>query len=250
MSTKIESKSRGARQAPAASRLSVPVEGMTCASCVAHVEKAISKIPGVTDVSVNLATERAEVSFAGDLDPAAVVRAVEGAGYGVPETELELGVEGMTCASCVGACREGARQGGRRQRRDSQPRHREGERSLPERRCLTRGDRGGDPRCGLRAAPHRERRRRRRPRAGGTRARDERRFSRALLTAALLTLPVFVLEMGSHLIPAMHEFVMDTIGMQHELVHPVRADDGRAVRTGLALLPEGRARDPAAVPRT
>src|SRR3546814_4204184 len=62
------------------STLSVPVAGMTCASCVGHVEKAISKLPGVTSVNVNLATERADVSFSGAADPGAVVRAVESAG--------------------------------------------------------------------------------------------------------------------------------------------------------------------------
>src|SRR5690554_1103809 len=81
--------------------LSISVEGMTCASCVSHVEKAIAKLPDVAKVSVNLATERADVAFAGKPDAAAVVRAVEGAGYGVPEMTVELGVEGMTCASCV-----------------------------------------------------------------------------------------------------------------------------------------------------
>lgn len=75
---------------------------MTCASCVGHVEKAIAKLPDVAKVSVNLATERADVSFTGKPDAAAVVRAVEGAGYAVPEVTVELGVAGMmTCASCV-----------------------------------------------------------------------------------------------------------------------------------------------------
>lgn len=89
------------RGAGAGSALSIPVEGMTCASCVGHVEKAIAKLPDVARVSVNLATERADVAFTGKPDAAAVVRAVEGAGYAVPEVTVELGVAGMTCASCV-----------------------------------------------------------------------------------------------------------------------------------------------------
>ena len=41
--------------------LSIDIEGMTCASCVARVEKSLLKVPGVTSASVNLATERATV---------------------------------------------------------------------------------------------------------------------------------------------------------------------------------------------
>ncbi|MDQ3491629.1 MAG: heavy metal translocating P-type ATPase [Chloroflexota bacterium] len=112
-------------------RASLAVEGMTCASCVRRIERHVAKVPGVSEVSVNLATERASVSF----DPAAtgipeLVAAVERAGYAVrPEeqrrpaappaaaphqaatTPIEyldgglahesLAVEGMTCASCV-----------------------------------------------------------------------------------------------------------------------------------------------------
>src|SRR4028119_2372331 len=89
------------REAQALRTISIPVEGMSCASCVGHVEKAISKLPGVTGANVNLATERADVSFAGRPDPAAVVQAVEGAGYSVPEEALEIGIEGMTCACCA-----------------------------------------------------------------------------------------------------------------------------------------------------
>jgi heavy metal translocating P-type ATPase len=55
------------------------VEGMTCASCVARVEKVLAAVPGVTAATVNLATERATVT--GTADPAALVRAIAGAGY-------------------------------------------------------------------------------------------------------------------------------------------------------------------------
>jgi P-type Cu+ transporter len=77
------------------------IEGMTCASCSARVERALRKLAGVSEASVNLATERASVSF----DPAAqsldgVVEAVSGVGYTPVTAELEIGVGGMTCASC------------------------------------------------------------------------------------------------------------------------------------------------------
>jgi Cu+-exporting ATPase len=79
-----------------------PVEGMTCASCVGRVEKALRRVPGVVDASVNLATESATVVAASDTPRQALIKAVEDAGYGVPREQVGLAIEGMTCASCVG----------------------------------------------------------------------------------------------------------------------------------------------------
>jgi Cu+-exporting ATPase len=81
-------------------RLVLPVQGMTCASCVAHVEKALAQVPGVRKVAVNLATESAAVEGVG-LDAAALTGAVGAAGYEVPAQHLRFAVRGMTCASCV-----------------------------------------------------------------------------------------------------------------------------------------------------
>jgi Cu+-exporting ATPase len=83
-----------------AERLVLPVQGMTCASCVAHVEKALAKAPGVARVAVNLATESAAVEGHG-LDPHSLAKAVDAAGYTVPLQSVRLAIEGMTCASCV-----------------------------------------------------------------------------------------------------------------------------------------------------
>jgi Cu+-exporting ATPase len=82
--------------------ISLPITGMTCASCVRRVERTLSKVPGVAAASVNLATEQATVSY----DPATVSladleTAVEKAGYGVRREEVSLPITGMTCASCV-----------------------------------------------------------------------------------------------------------------------------------------------------
>jgi Cu+-exporting ATPase len=85
----------------AAARIVLPVLGMSCASCVAHVEKALAAVPGVTKVAVNLATESAAVEGHGVLDVGALRRAVDAAGYEVPVATQRLAVEGMTCASCV-----------------------------------------------------------------------------------------------------------------------------------------------------
>jgi Cu+-exporting ATPase len=64
----------------AAAEVDLAISGMTCASCVARVEKALLRVPGVTAAAVNLATERARVSGA-VADPAALVAAIEAAGY-------------------------------------------------------------------------------------------------------------------------------------------------------------------------
>src|SRR3954447_23501366 len=88
---------------PAATReVSLPITGMTCASCVRRVERTLGKVAGVASANVNLATEQATVAY----DPAQVhladlEAAVEKAGYGVRREEIVLPVRGMTCASCV-----------------------------------------------------------------------------------------------------------------------------------------------------
>jgi Cu+-exporting ATPase len=91
-----------AAESPAsAASLTLPVEGMTCASCVARVERALGKLPGVSNASVNLAGETATVRGTALSAPAAVA-AIEAAGYAVPTATVDLVIEGMTCASCVG----------------------------------------------------------------------------------------------------------------------------------------------------
>jgi Cu+-exporting ATPase len=89
---------------PAATRTTVtlPIEGMSCASCVGRVEKALAAEPGVMTARVNLATEAATVDFdAARTDASRLAAAVAKAGYRVPETETDLTIGGMTCASCV-----------------------------------------------------------------------------------------------------------------------------------------------------
>ena len=85
-----------------ATQLRLPIEGMTCASCVVRVERALGRVPGVAGATVNLATEVADVRGAAPLDLAAVRDAIESAGYRVGTRPIELAIEGMTCASCVG----------------------------------------------------------------------------------------------------------------------------------------------------
>ncbi|MBE2267409.1 MAG: cadmium-translocating P-type ATPase [Anaerolinea sp.] len=83
-------------------RLDLPVTGMTCASCVRNVERALKKADGVSDVNVNIATERASVTFdPSKLTTNLLIDKIHDAGYGVATATLELPITGMTCASCV-----------------------------------------------------------------------------------------------------------------------------------------------------
>ena len=84
--------------APHVHPLTVGIEGMTCASCSARVEKVLKQLPGVTDATVNLATETAMVS--GEAEAASVQHAIEKAGFSVPTESLTFDITGMTCASC------------------------------------------------------------------------------------------------------------------------------------------------------
>jgi Cu+-exporting ATPase len=80
----------------------LPITGMTCASCVARNEKALRKVEGVDDASVNFATEKATIAFDPEVVSAdKLVHAVEAAGYGVVTAQETLPIPGMTCASCV-----------------------------------------------------------------------------------------------------------------------------------------------------
>src|SRR5688572_26340433 len=68
-----------------ANLIKLPIQGMTCASCVTRVEKALMRVPGVASAEVNPATETATVSLAEGAAPESLVDAVRGAGY---ETRL------------------------------------------------------------------------------------------------------------------------------------------------------------------
>jgi Cu+-exporting ATPase len=193
-----------------APKLQIDIEGMTCASCVRRVERAISAAPGVANASVNLATERAEVTFAGMPDLTSVLSAIADAGYAAREETIELAIEGMTCASCVARIEKALK---------VVPGVTGASVNLATERATVRAVTGAVDLSVLVKAVA----------AAGYKAHavatdtaeDQGRkrreaeiqaLARALGTAAVLTLPVFILEMGSHLVPAFHRWVMMTFG--------------------------------------
>ncbi|RRR52942.1 heavy metal translocating P-type ATPase [Streptococcus suis] len=85
-------------------KMTLPVQGMTCATCALTVEKAVGKLTGVEEASVNLATEKLSVSFDENvLSLSDIGHAVEKAGYGLVRNLITetYAIEGMTCASCA-----------------------------------------------------------------------------------------------------------------------------------------------------
>ncbi len=87
-------------------QITLPVLGMTCANCVAAVERNSKKVDGVTNASVNYASEKVTFSYDPELISAQdattqVIARVERAGYKIPTTTIELPLVGMTCANCA-----------------------------------------------------------------------------------------------------------------------------------------------------
>ncbi|MBS97542.1 MAG: copper-translocating P-type ATPase [Oceanospirillaceae bacterium] len=193
-----------------ASSVSLPIEGMSCASCVGRVEAALKKVDNVDEVAVNLATERADIRSSSELDRQALIEAVEKAGYSVPATTTELSIEGMSCASCVGRVERALQ---------AVPGVIEANVNLATERASIRGNTSADTliaavaEAGYEASEVDQ---------GGAATDDSSEkkdaelagLKRDLTIAALLSLPVFLIEMGSHLIPAIHHLVADTIGLQ------------------------------------
>jgi Cu+-exporting ATPase len=88
------------------------IEGMTCASCAKAVERATKKLEGVSEASVNFATEKLSISFdASKVNVADIKKAVEKAGYKTlsEASKKILKIEGMTCASCAKAVERAAK---------------------------------------------------------------------------------------------------------------------------------------------
>lgn len=134
------SKSTDARE------LSFPIEGMTCAACVGRVERVLSRVPGVSSVRVNLATERASLVADPSVSRGSLEHAVQTAGYRVGEESADATTQSATTERHTAALS---------------------------------------------------------------------RLQRNVWIATVLTLPVFLLEMGGHFIPAVHHWVLAELGQSN-----------------------------------
>ena len=193
--------------------IDIPVLGMTCASCVGRVEKAIAAVPGVATASVNLAAERAHVEFTSAGNTQAVVEAIRKAGYEPLERTLELKVEGMTCASCVGRVERALR---------AAPGVLQAQVNLATERATVTMLEGGDPaalvaaveKIGYHAAPIVDSTPDLSDREREARAAEIQGLKRAVSLSALATAPLFLVEMGRHFIPGAHHLLAGTLGEQ------------------------------------
>ncbi|KAB2792206.1 copper-translocating P-type ATPase [Brucella anthropi] len=201
--------------------ISLPIEGMTCASCVGRVERALKAVPGVTNAVVNLATEKATITTNAAIDPSTLIKAVEDVGYEVAASfsaptaaTLEVAIEGMTCASCVGRVEKALK---------AVPGVTNAVVNLATEKATIQGSAdaavlvaaiegaGYDARVIATAAGTSQSETD--DRAEKKEA-ERRELTRDFTIAAVLTVPVFILEMGSHVVPGMHDLIASTIGMQ------------------------------------
>ncbi len=190
------------------------VEGMTCASCVGRVEKAIARVPGVVRAVVNLATESAAVTLETPKPQhREIMDAIRGAGYQLRQEVQEFAIEGMSCASCVSRVERalGAVEGvGAVSVNLATERATVHSISGVTKDALTSAIRraGYDVRVALQQSSTDD----------DYRERDRRRMKKALVISALLTIPLIVLEMGSHVSPFVHNWIISTLGMTNNYV--------------------------------
>ncbi|WP_180134113.1 heavy metal translocating P-type ATPase [Acinetobacter sp. YH12071] len=189
-------------------RETLSIQGMTCASCVGRVEKALKKVDGVEQANVNLATEQAVVESSAPLDRAALVKAIERAGYDVVvAAPIELSIDGMTCASCVARVEKALKK---------VPGVQQANVNLATEQAWVEADttvsadkliqviRKAGYDAQLQTTTTTEQ--------ADQKASEQQQLKRDLIISLVLAIPVFVLEMGSHLIPAFHMWVMHQIG--------------------------------------
>ncbi len=189
------------------------VEGMSCASCVGRVERALTAVDGVREASVNLANETAQVALDDPAQLGAAVAAITRTGYHVVTRELRFTAANMSCGSCVGRVEKALR---------AVPGVVDVNVNLPSESVVVEVLSGAatvaDVTRAAEAAGYPLTVQESSATATDTRAdrkeEERQRLRRATLLAAVLTAPVVVLAMGGHLIPAFHHWISQTIGMQ------------------------------------
>ena len=196
---------------PEAGKMRISVEGMSCASCVGRVEKALKAVPGISDVSVNLASETARMTVSPGTDPLTVVEALEQSGYPPRIESVTLNVASMSCASCVGRVdRALARLPGvlkvdvNLARETATVTFLEGLTGPAD--LIAASADAGYPAELAQASATAER--------SARKEEEARKLFRRMLFATALALPVFAIEMGGHVIPGMHDLVDHAIGRQ------------------------------------
>lgn len=214
-----------------AQHMTISVDGMSCASCAGRVERALGALDGIANVSVNPAADSAQFDMTGEADLGQVSAALTQAGYPLRIEGVTLAITSMSCASCVGrvtralAAVPGVLEVDVNLASES-ARVTYAEGALRASDLLTAAREAGYPaalsEAGARAT------------AVQRKADEARQIARRTMLAAALALPVFLVEMGSHVIPGLHRFIMDTIGQETNWL-------AQFVLTTLILIGPGRA---------
>ncbi|WP_410218212.1 heavy metal translocating P-type ATPase [Paracoccus sp. (in: a-proteobacteria)] len=189
-----------------ATTIDLPVPGLRCAGCASRVTRALTALPGITDLNVNPVTKRAHLRLDGATLPQ-VRAALEEAGYPAELATTRLSIQGMSCASCSGRVARGL---------SARPDVAEAQVNLATHRAEVIHAPSLTPEALAQAvtalgypaqvilpdqpaAPPEDE-------APGLR--------RAFLSALALTLPIFLVEMGGHLVPAFHHWLNGLVPLQ------------------------------------
>ena len=187
------------------------IEGMSCASCVGRVEKTLAALDGVSGVSVNLASESAHISVNEPVRLQDAAQALEELGYPARKARITLSIASMSCASCVGRVDKALA---------DVPGVLFVTVNLAAETAVVEYLEGAATPADLMAAsaaigyPAEVSEENTSQSRAERKAEESEALRRNVIVAAVMTLPVFVLEMGSHLIPAFHMAVENSIGTQ------------------------------------
>ncbi|MEY8882881.1 heavy metal translocating P-type ATPase [Donghicola sp. XS_ASV15] len=193
------------------SSIQLSITGMSCASCVGRVENALNDVPGVSGASVNLANETAR--FQSDFPAAtgAAIEALSAAGYPARTARVTLNVGAMSCASCVGQVEQALKAApGILDVAVNLAAETAAVSYLPDviapKEIAESSTAAGYPAevADTDAQVSRSERK----------ADEAKALARRVVFAAILTVPVFILEMGKHTIPGFEELIERTIGIQ------------------------------------
>ena len=205
------------------------ITGLSCAGCVRRAETALADVPGVERAEISFASETARVEHAGDVALEELTKALKTAGYPAAEAEVTLAVEGMSCASCVARVERALSAAPgvlsasvNLATETAQVRYLTGQ-TTPAEIARAASKTGYAARVAGDAADHPDDRK----------EKESQRLAWQTFIAALLVLPVFLVEMGGHVLPALHHLVAATIGEQTSRVL-------QFVLVGLALAGPGR----------
>ncbi|MDQ2091191.1 heavy metal translocating P-type ATPase [Marimonas arenosa] len=191
--------------------LKLSIDGMSCAACVGRASKALQDVDGVSDVAVNLASESATLHYTAPADPGAIAAALDRAGYPARRAKVVLDIEGMSCASCVGrvdlaiAALDGVTDVNVNLASETATvTYLEG--MVTPSDLIAAAASVGYPATVREASATVD--------ISARKEAEAAELKREVLIASALTLPVFVVEMGGHLIPPFHHWIMATIGQQ------------------------------------